>query len=117
MADAIDNIKIIGTATSVNELNAAYNEAVLQAEQFAINGVFERQGQTFNEVLSTLNHIANYNIVRIANNAFKEYEDSGRTNQGCLVEIALCRDSLKQHEEMQTEQELLDNLCECLSIN
>ncbi len=117
MRTATENIQIIGKATSIAELNAAYNEAMMKTEQLAADGVFEQMGQSVSEVIATLNHLTNYNIVRIANKAFEDYEASGRTDRTRIIEIAQCRDSLKEHEDIETEQGLLDSLCDQFEIN
>lgn len=117
MATPCDNLRIIGNTTCIDELNRAYNETVLEAQRLAMNGSFDGCETSPAQILSTINHLTNYNIVRIANNAYEEYISSGRKDNSLLVVISVCRDSLKEHEDSDTERELLDNLCDQLSIN
>ena len=100
-------IEALGTAGTADELNNAYNQLALAIDSFDFDGVTTRD-----EMERTLNHIANYNLVRIANLAFEAYEKSGRTDQRQLLEIGLCRDSIKPHEDNQDEIDLLDGLCD-----
>lgn len=116
MRTAIDNIKIIGQTRSIDELNAAYNEAILEAERLNSEGAFGDSEQSISSVIATLNHLTNYNIVRVANMAYEGYEASGRTDNNCLIEISRCRDSIKEHEDNKDEIELLDGLCSELEI-
>ena len=104
-------IEALGTAGTADELNNAYNQLALAIDSFDFDGVTTRD-----EMERTLNHIANYNLVRIANLAFEAYEKSGRTDQRQLLEIGLCRDSIKPHEDNQDEIDLLDGLCVELEI-
>lgn len=104
-------IEALGTAGTADELNNAYNQLALAIDSFDFDGVTTRD-----EMERTLNHIANYNLVRIANLAFEAYEKSGRTDQRQLLEIGLCRDSIKPHEDNQDEIDLLDGLCDELEI-
>ena len=104
-------IQALGTAETADELNEAYNHLALAITIFDFEGVTTRD-----EMERTLNHIANYNLVRIANAAFEAYEKSGRTDQRQLVEIGLCRDSIKPHEDNKDEIDLLDSLCDQLEI-
>lgn len=104
-------IEALGTAGTADELNNAYNQLAVAIDSFDFDGVTTRD-----EMERTLNHIANYNLVRIANLAFEAYEKSGRTDQRQLLEIGLCRDSIKPHEDNQDEIDLLDGLCDELEI-
>lgn len=104
-------IEALGTAGTADELNNAYNQLALAIDSFDFDGVTTRD-----EMERTLNHIANYNLVRIANLAFEAYEKSGRTDQRQLLEIGLCLDSIKPHEDNQDEIDLLDGLCDELEI-
>lgn len=104
-------IEALGTAGTADELNNAYNQLAIAIDSFDFDGVTTRD-----EMERTLNHIANYNLVRIANLAFEAYEKSGRTDQRQLLEIGLCRDSIKPHEDNQDEIDLLDGLCDELEI-
>ncbi len=104
-------LEALGTATSADELNYAYNQLAL-----AINGISFEGVTTRDEMERTLNHIANYNLVRIANSAYEEYEASGRTDNGRVIEINLCRSSIKPHEDNGDEISLLDSLCGELEI-
>ena len=104
-------IEALGTAKSTDELNGAYNQLALAIDSYNFGGVTTRD-----EMERTLNHIANYNLVRIANLAFEAYEKSGRTDQSLLIEIGRCRDSIKPHEDNQDEIDLLDGLCNELEI-
>ena len=104
-------IEALGTAGTADELNNAYNQLALAIDSFDFDGVTTRD-----EMERTLNHIANYNLVRIANLAFEAYEKSGRIDQRQLLEIGLCRDSIKPHEDNQDEIDLLDGLCDELEI-
>ena len=111
--EAITNyLSIIGKTFRVSELNQAYNAIALSMNNLSFDGITTRS-----EMERTLNHLTNYNIVRIANKAYEDYEASGRTDNSRLIEIAQCRDSLKEHEDIETEQELLDGLCEQFHIN
>ena len=112
MRTPFENIRIIGETTKLSELNAAYNETMIMAAHLSFDGVSSRH-----EVEQTLNHLTNYNIVRIANKAATDFALSGNTDRSKLVEIGLCRHALKEHEDVNIEQELLDNLCEQLGIN
>ena len=112
MRTETENIRIIGDTNSIDELNSAYNALVLSMNDLCFDGISTRSG-----VESTLNHLTNYNIVRIANKAADDYESSGCSDLTRLIEISVCRDSLKNHEDMATEQELLDNLCDILHIH
>lgn len=105
-------VRSIGTTESIDELNAAYNSLAL-----ALSGAVFESAPPRSEAERTLNHLTNYNIVRIANHAAEKYEASGSSDKSCLIEIGRCRDSLKEHEDMGTEQELLDSLCDRLRIN
>lgn len=116
MRTATDNIKTIGQTASIAELNAAYNEAMLETERLASEGAFGDGDMSLSEIIATLNHLTNYNIVRVANKALEDYEASGRTDNTRLIEIGICRDSLKEHEDNRTETELLDHLCEQFGI-
>lgn len=109
MRTPTDNIRIIGETNSIAELNTAYNETVMQASQLSFDGITTRD-----DVERTLNHLTNYNIVRIANHAYEQYAETGE--RGFLIVIGQCRDSLKEHEDIETERELLDNLCDQLEI-
>lgn len=111
MEDIKTQIETLGSAASADELNAAYNQLVLAISQYDFSGVTTRD-----EMERTLNHIANYNLVRIANAASEAYEASGRTDKSFLIEIGRCRDSIKPHEENQDEIDLLDGLCDQLEI-
>ncbi len=104
-------IEQLGTSRTADELNAAYNQLALAIDRFNFDGITTRD-----EMERTLNHIANYNLVRIANIAFEAYEKSGRTDNSLLIEIGQCRDSIKPHEENQDEISLLDGLCDQLEI-
>ena len=105
------HLTTIGKTNSIDELNASYNAIVLSAESLSFDGITSRS-----EVERTLNHLTNYNIVRIANRASEDYEASGQTDKSRLIEISRCRDSIKPHEDNQTEIDLLDNLCDQLEI-
>ncbi len=104
-------IEALGTSTTSDELNEAYNQLSLAISNHDFEGITTRS-----EIERTLNHIANYNLVRIANKAAEDYESSGRSDRSLLIEIGRCRDSLKDHDDKETEQELLDNLCDALEI-
>ncbi len=104
-------LAVIGQTDSINELNNAYNEIILLAGQLDF-GTTSRD-----EVEATINHITNYNIVRIAGKAAEDFDASMKTDISRLVEIELCRSSLKRHEDMDTEQGLLDSLCEQFGIS
>ena len=54
-------IEALGTAGTADELNGAYNQLALAIDSFNFDGVTTRD-----EMERTLNHIANYNLVRIA---------------------------------------------------
>ena len=104
-------IEVLGTAKTADELNASYNQLVLAINKYNFDGITTRD-----EMERILNHIANYNLVRIANAASDAYEASGHTDRSRLIEISLCRSSIKPHEDNQTEIDLLDNLCDLLEI-
>lgn len=111
MEDIKKQIESLGTATTTDELNASYNQLILAIAGYDFTGVTSRS-----EMERTLNHIANYNLVRIANAAYDAYEASGRTDNSLLIEIGRCRDSIKEHEDNQDEIDLLDGLCDQLQI-
>lgn len=104
-------IDALGTSTTSDELNQAYNQLSIAISNYDFEGITTRS-----DMERTLNHIANYNLVRIANKAAEDYEASGRSDRSLLIEIGRCRDSLKNHDDMETEQELLDSLCDELEI-
>ena len=105
-------IESLGTAISADELNASYNQLALAISKYDFSGITTRD-----EMERTLNHIANYNLVRIANAAYEAYEASGGSDKSFLIEIGRCRDSIKPHEDNQDEIDLLDGLCDQLQIH
>lgn len=110
-----DLIKLLGKTTSIDELNSLYNAVVIGIEHLDRKGFFDGD-TTFSEVLSTINHIANYNIVRVANSVYEDYEKSGREDMTRLTEIEHCLLSIKEHEDMSIETELLEDICSRLDI-
>ena len=116
MRTATESIRQIGQTTSIEELNSAYNDAMLETERLAVEGAFDGGDLSVSEIIATINHLTNYNIVRVANKALEDYEASGRTDKSRLIEIVLCRDSIKEHEDSGTETALLNNLCSQFGI-
>ena len=104
-------IEELGSSRTASELNGAYNQLALAINNHIFDGITTRD-----EMERTLNHITNYNLVRIANSAYEAYEASGRADKKQLIEICQCRDSIKYHEDNQDEIVLLDRLCESLEI-
>ena len=111
MEDIKKQIETLGTATTADELNASYNQLVLAISKYDFSDITTRD-----EMERTLNHIANYNLVRIANAAYEVYEANGRADKSLLIEIGRCRDSIKEHEDNKDEIDLLDGLCDQLQI-
>lgn len=111
MRTSVENIRIIGDTDSIDELNAAYNEMMLISAKFINDTVYARE-----ETEKMINHITNYNIVRIANKAYDEYLMSGRSDNSRLIVISQCRDSLKLRDGMEAESGLLNRLCDQLGI-
>ena len=108
-----DKIKALGTAETAGQLNNIYDELLHLIDITPFDASPSRS-----EVERALNHIANYNLVRIANAAYEGYLASGKTGVDELQEtILLCRDSLKDHEDVDTERSLLDGLSEQLQSN
>ena len=106
-----DKIESLGTAETAEQLNAIHADLLKQLDETQLE-----DPQTRSDAEAALNHITNYNLVRIANLALEAYEKSGRTDQRQLVEIGLCRDSIKPHEDNKDEIDLLDSLCDQLEI-
>ena len=105
-------IETLGTAKSASELNVAYNQLAIAIAGYDFSGIAARS-----EMERTLCHIANYNLVRIANLAAGRYEQSNRTDRDALIEVALCRDSVKPCDDSDEESDLLEGLCAELEIS
>lgn len=115
MATINDSIRALSEVGTINELNNEYCAIVLAAQQLASRGFFD-ETNTYDGFLATLNHITNYNIIRVANLAYEGYAASGMKDASKLIEIERCRSSIKEHEDNSTEIGLLDDLCERLHI-
>ena len=105
-----ESIKGLTTIESIDKFNLQYNAIVLAVQELASRGFFDGEN-TYSDFLATLNHIANYHIIRIANTAYEKYEKGGRADKSWLVTIERCRSSIKEHEDKQVEYDLLDDLC------
>ena len=108
-----DKIQGLGTAETAEQLNSLYDDLLLQIKQTHFVEPFTRAWAE-----AALNHIANYNLVRIANSAYETFMASGKTDKEPLNRvIRLCYRSLKDHEDAETERGLLDGLSDQIQTN
>lgn len=101
-------IKKLCNCTSIGELNETYDLLKLSTTKLFSEGFFEGVA-TYAEFISTINHITNYNIVRVADEIFESRASLGLAK--VLTELITCCDSIKEHEDNNTEKMLISDLC------
>ena len=88
------SIEVIGNSVSITELNGAY-ERIMRGDI-----------PLSNEILHMLNHITNYNLVRLANDAY----ESPISRSEKLTAIRKCLESMKGEGQAKEETALLEDL-------
>lgn len=108
-----DKIESLGTAETAEQLNAIHADLLKQLDETQLE-----DPQTRSDAEAALNHITNYNLVRIANTAYETFLASGSKDpEPANRVIRLCYRSLKDHEDVETERGLLDGLSDQLRTN
>lgn len=109
-------INRIGTSNTIGELNSAYQQAAEAMRQLDGIGFFNCV-TTFDDMYRTLNHITNYNIVRVANIYYDKFIELGSSDTSYIKDVMTCYDSIKKHEENDIEYSLLSDLCSRMRNN
>lgn len=100
-----EQIKTICCTLSIDELNLchlAVAAAISQTAEDCGNRDFER------DMMNSLNLVANYNIVRIANAAYNEFEKKPESSH--IETLDTCIASIKPHADNGVEKSLLSDL-------
>lgn len=111
----IEIIKSLGTVTTIGELNKAHMEAVTTVMEIQSRGMWEGIAD-HNKLCDMINHIANYNIVRVANIAYEKYTAEDISKTDVISDITLCYNSIKEHSDNSTEKELLSYFLKKLKL-
>ena len=104
-------VETIENCTTIQELEAAYTSATSRVLEMQAQGLWEGIANA-EELCKTLNHIANYHIVRVCYIAYRQYEESGKTDRTAARDVLLCYDTIKEHSHNIVEKELLSGLCD-----
>ena len=111
MQDFTSVIESLGTVTTISELNKSYYAAIIIVRQMQAQGMWDGIADA-DQLCKDINHITNYNIVRVARLAYDKYIASGKSDSSCQRDILLCYDSIKEHEDNAVEIDILSCLCE-----